>query len=74
MLEDSLYTEAKRFLDSYSFPLDFDFMISQLKKITLINYQLNDCFEDINISFDESMLFGKSGSVSKTNISFNKTR
>lgn len=74
MLEDSLYTEAKRFLDSYSFPLDFDLMISQLKKITLINYELNDCFEDINISFDESMLFGKSGSVSKTNISFNKTR
>ena len=49
-------------------------MIRQLKTITLINYQLNDCFEDINISFDESMLFGKSGSVSKTNISFNKTR
>lgn len=32
MLEDSLYAEAKRFLDSYSFPLDFYLMISQLKK------------------------------------------
>lgn len=74
MLEDNLYSEAKNFIDSYSNPLNFDLMIDQLKKITLINYQLNDCLEDVNISFDESMLFGKSGSVSKTNISFNKTR
>ena len=69
-----LYKKAKEFLQEFKLPLNFDRMIKQLTEISLLNFNEHNCKKDLKITFDESMLFGKSASISETSISFNKTR
>ncbi len=67
-----LFVKSKDFLENFT--LDFDELATKLHEIVKIIFSINKIDQDINITFDESKLFGKSGSVSDTNISFNKTR
>ena len=67
-----LFVKSKEFLENFT--LDFDELATKLHEIVKIIFSINKIDQDINITFDESKLFGKSGSVSDTNISFNKTR
>ncbi len=69
-----LYFKAKEFIENFKLPLDYEDLSKQLTEISLLNYKLHNCDKDIKITFDESILFGKSASVSGTSISFNKTR
>lgn len=70
--ENELILLAKDFLDNFS--LDFVFLKSKLEKIAKAFLTNRGYKSDVNITFDESELFGKSGSVFGSNISFNKTR
>ena len=70
--ENELHLLAKDFLDNFS--LDFVFLKSKLEKIAKAFLTNGGYKSDVNITFDESELFGKSGSVFGSNISFNKTR
>lgn len=70
--ENELLLLAKDFLDNFS--LDFVFLKSKLEKIAKAFLIGRGYKSDVNITFDESELFGKSGSVFGSNISFNKTR
>lgn len=69
---DSFYLKSKEFLENFT--LDFDVLKEKLHKIMKIIFSMHKINKEMTISFDESRLFGKSGSVSDTNISFNKTR
>ena len=69
-----LYKKAKEFIENFKLPFDYEKLSNELTEISLLNYKLHSCDKDIKISFDESMLFGKSASVLGTSISFNKTR
>ncbi len=69
---ETLYLSAKKFLENFS--LDFVKIKNELENIMKNDFSLLGINKNMSISFDESKLFGKSGSVSKTNISFNKTR
>ena len=66
------YFQAKEFLENFT--LDFALLKEMLEKILQTNFVLHNCKRKVSISFDESKLFGKSGSVSQEIISFNKTR
>ncbi len=68
----TLFIAAKDFLENFS--LDYDSLTKQLEEIMKSDFSRLGIEKSMSISFDESKLFGKSGSVSKTNISFNKTR
>ncbi len=72
MEEKALYQKSKEFLDN--FVLDFDILKAKLQEIMNIIFSMHKITRKISISFDDSKLFGKSASVSETNISFNKTR
>ena len=67
-----LYQQAKNFLDDFT--LDFDKLKIDLEELMRVNFSLHNCNKKMNIIFEESKLFGKSGGVSKREISFNKTR
>ena len=69
---DSFYLRSKEFLENFT--LDFDVLKEKLQEIMKIIFSMHNIKKEMTVSFDESKLFGKSGSVSKTNISFNKTR
>lgn len=70
--KEELYLAAKEFLTDFS--LDFEALAKKLEKVMKCYFALHGIQKSMTISFDESRLFGKSGSVSQTNISFNKTR
>lgn len=70
--ENELLLLAKDFLDNFS--LDFVFLKAKLEEIAKAFLTNGGYKSDVNITFDESELFGKSGSVFGSNISFNKTR
>ena len=67
-----LYLKSKEFLDNFT--LDFDILKEKLQEIMKIIFSKHKINKVMTVSFDESKLFGKSGSVSEKNISFNKTR
>lgn len=69
---DILYLKSKEFLESFT--LDFDVLKEKLQEIMEIIFSMHKIKQEMIVSFDESKLFGKSGSVSVANISFNKTR
>lgn len=69
---DSFYLKSKEFLENFT--LDFDVLKEKLQEIMKVIFSVHNINKEMAISFDESRLFGKSGSVSKTNISVNKTR
>ncbi len=69
---NKLYATAKIFLENFS--LDYDWLTKELEKIMKRDFSLLGINKKMTISFDENKLFGRGGSVSKTNISFNKTR
>ena len=69
---DSFYLKSKEFLENFT--LDFDVLKEKLQEIMKVIFLGHKINKEMTISFDESRLFGKSGSVSDTNISFNKTR
>ena len=69
---DSFYLKSKEFLKNFT--LDFDGLKEKLQEIVKVIFSVHRINKDMTVSFDKSKLFGKSGSVSKTNISFNKTR
>ncbi len=70
--ENELHLLAKDFLDNFS--LDFASLKARLEEIAKAFLTNGGYKSDVNITFDESELFGKSGSVFGSNISFNKTR
>ena len=67
-----LYLKSKEFLENFT--LDFDVLKEKLQEIMKIIFSKHKINKVMTVSFDESKLFGKSGSVSEKNISFNKTR
>ena len=67
-----LYLKSKEFLDNFT--LDFDILKEKLQEIMKIIFSKHKINKVMTVSFDESKLFGKSGSISEKNISFNKTR
>ena len=69
---NELLLKAKEFLDD--FVLDFGVLREKLTEIGKLYLKLNNCDLQLEVSFDKSMLFGKSGSVFENYISFNKTR
>lgn len=69
---DVLYLKSKEFLESFT--LDFDVLKEKLQEIMEIIFSMHEINKKMTVSFDKSKLFGKSGSISDTNISFNKTR
>lgn len=69
---DSFYLKSKEFLENFT--LDFDVLKEKLQEIMEIIFSMHNIKKEMTVSFDESRLFGKSSSVSKINISFNKTR
>ncbi len=72
MDEKALYQKSEEFLDN--FLLDFDILKTKLQGIMENIFSMHNIKRKMSISFDNSKLFGKSASVSETNISFNKTR
>lgn len=64
--------KSKEFLENFT--LNFDVLKEKLQEIMKIIFSMHKINKEMTVSFDESRLFGKSGSVSDTNISFNKTR
>lgn len=68
----TVYEKSKIFLDNFS--LNFENLQNELKDLMATIFSYRKIEKNLSISFDESKLFGKSGSVSSSNISFNKTR
>ena len=74
LLDKLLLEKSAEYLKSFTYPLDFDKLAGMLKEIGDINLGLYNIKEKCEVSFDESKLFGKSGSVDGLHISFNKSR